>query len=92
MVNPKLVGISCNVVRCMLGSTMLCYTACICVYVVEVAPVVCMYETHFQEAMVERLPGGPRAGDRVPDFEKGDEVESGDPGCDVLTLVFYESL
>lgn len=39
MVNRKLVGISCNVDCCML-----CY-ACICVYVVEVAPVVCIYET-----------------------------------------------
>ena len=27
--------------------------------------------------MVERLPGGPRAGDKVPDVKKGDEVEPG---------------
>lgn len=40
-----------------------------------------MHISNLQEAMVERLPGGPRAGDRVPDFEKGDEVELGDPGC-----------
>ena len=36
---------------------------------------VLVYIHSIPEAMVERLPGGPRAGDRVPDFEKGDEVE-----------------
>eukprot|EP00434_Breviolum_minutum_P013979 symbB.v1.2.012328.t1/scaffold846.1/size158211/14 len=36
---------------------------------------VLVYIHSIPEAMIERLPGGPRAGDRVPDFEKGDEVE-----------------
>lgn len=40
--------------------------------------------------MVERLPGGPRAGDRVPDFEKGDEVELGDPGCKSFILKWMQ--
>lgn len=36
---------------------------------------VLVYIHSIPEEMVERLPGGPRAGDKVPDVEKGDEVE-----------------